>query len=478
MLAADTPPPHRLFTDDNVHDIWIEFKQADWWETLTKNYEADSSEPEYLEASFRWNDVAFDRIGVRFKGNSSYNVQGKKKPFRLKLNEFVKGQKIDGQSSFGLSNFWNDPSMVREKVYYELAAKAGMPAPRANFAALHINGQYWGLYSLVEIVNDDFLKTRFPDNDKGSLYKGDPRGTLDDMGDDEATYTSLYEKKSNEDQSWSDLLGLIQTLNRTDSAELPAAIDRLLDVDSVFAALALDNITVNLDNYIGMGHNYYLYFRPSDGKAQFLVWDPSLAFGGLSQGMTVEQMKTLSLEWSGTQMGQGGGGMQPPVGAPTDPPATPPGGFPGVPPGGVPGGPPQGGGIGGIGGGGRPLVTKLWAIPELLARYRAIAKRLNEEVVHPDEIIARMTTLRQLIAPWVALDANKLSTQEQFDKALSEDLAVTGFGGNGGTPPQNPGGEAPNAPQNPRGGGMGVVPGIDALVHARTESVRSQTNGQ
>ena len=91
-----------------------------------------------------------------------------------------------------------------------------------------------------------------------------------------------------------------------------------------------------------------------------------------------------------------------------------------------------------------------------------------------------MTTLRQLIAPWVATDSNKLSTQEQFDKALSEDLAMTGFGGAAGAPPQNPGGEVPNVPQNPRGGGggMGVIPGIDALVHAREESVRGQTSAQ
>jgi hypothetical protein len=62
---------------------------------------------------------------------------------------------------------------------------------------------------------------------------------------------------------------------------------------------------------------------------------------------------------------------------------------------------------------------------------------------------------------------------------LSEDLTMTGFGGAAGTPPQNPGGEVPDAPQNPRGGGgMGVIPGIDALVHAREESVRAQTSAQ
>lgn len=139
---------------------------------------------------------------MRFtKGNSSCRgARTDKKPFRLKFNEFVKGQKVQGIGSINLNNSWNDPSHVREKLYYEIATAAGMKASRTNFANLYINDKYWGLYLLCEIVNQDFLDTRFPTGERtGNLYKGDPSGTFEYSGEDKTTYKSLYEKKTNED---------------------------------------------------------------------------------------------------------------------------------------------------------------------------------------------------------------------------------------------------------------------------------------
>jgi hypothetical protein len=70
-------------------------------------------------------------------------------------------------ASFGLSNAWSEPSYVREKPYYEMAAALGMPAC----------DEYWGLYILGEIVNGDFLTNHFGNgNDGGNLYKASDPG--------------------------------------------------------------------------------------------------------------------------------------------------------------------------------------------------------------------------------------------------------------------------------------------------------------
>jgi spore coat protein CotH len=138
-FAQMSPPGHFAFYRDEVHEIRLRFSQSNYWETLTKNYE-DNEDVPYLEASLTWGPFSFAKVGVRFKGNSSYNgATTKKKPFRIKLNEFVKGQKIMGMASFNLSNGWNDPSLLREKVYNDLATDAGIVGPRANMAALYIN---------------------------------------------------------------------------------------------------------------------------------------------------------------------------------------------------------------------------------------------------------------------------------------------------------------------------------------------------
>ena len=284
--SAQSPPPgHFAFYRDEVHEIRLRFSQADFWEQLTKNFEGND-DPPYLQASLTWGPFSYSSVGVRFKGNSSYNgASTKKKPFRIKLNEFVKGQKILGIGSFNLSNGWNDPTLLREKVYDDVAMDAGIVGPRANFAALYINDQYWGLYTLGEIVNSDFITNTFgKGNDTGNLYKAQENATLEDKGDDAAPYKLMFEKQSNEDaDDWTDIVQLVQVLNRTPADQLPQKLEPILDVDSVLTALALDNLTVNTDSYAGfLAQNYLLYRRPSDNKFVFIRWDPSLAFAALA----------------------------------------------------------------------------------------------------------------------------------------------------------------------------------------------------
>jgi spore coat protein CotH len=203
------------------------------------------------------------------------------------------------------------------------------------------------------------------------------RASFGDLGDNKESYRTLYEKKTNEDaDDYSDLIGLVAAINRSSSEEFLENVSERIDIDSVLIALALDNATVNLDSYVGMAQNYYVY-RRADNKFVWIPWDPSLAFGALAQGVTSDQMKTLALEWTTTQ----GAGF--------------PGG--GLPPGG--GVPPPGGGFGGLGGGNRgsnarPLATKLWAIPSVKARYTELYRQLSNFAFLPEAMIGRMNEIR------------------------------------------------------------------------------------
>ncbi len=400
LLAQLPPPASAIFDKDAVHEIRIRFRQADWYQQLTRTYDQFPDDTPYLEGSLTWGEYKFDSIGVRFKGNSSYRgATTRKKPFRIKLNEFVKGQKIEAMASFGLSNAWNDPSFVREKAYFEMAKVSGLGAPRSSFAALYVNDEYMGLYVLGEIVNGDFLKAHFANkDDTGNLYKAsDPGANLAYLGTSPSAYQRFFSKESNEDANdWSDLIELARIFDQTPAAELPAKLENLVDVDSFLTALALDNITVNLDSYVGMAQNYYLYRRPSDQKWVWIPWDPSLSFGAHSQGLSAQQMRDLPLEWVV------------PAG----------GGFPGGAPGGGPNQPSNT----------RPVASKLWAVPQYKERYRQIYKAIAEGVMIPSEVAARMESLRALIRPWVERDTQKLVTQAQFDNAMTADGAASPAG--------------------------------------------------
>ena len=278
---------------------------------------------------------------------------------------------------------------MREKPYYEMAAALGMPASRSNFAALYINDEYWGLYILGEIVNGDFLTNHFgKGNDGGNLYKAtDPGANLAYAGEDPAAYQTLFSKESNETANdWTDLIELARVFNQTPIADLPAKLDSLIDVDSFLTALALDNMTVNLDSYVGMAQNYYLYRRPSDQKWVWIVWDPSLAFGALAQGLSVQQMKNLPLEWVQST-------------------AT------------------------------RPIASKLWQVPAYLQRYRTIYRNMVDKVMVPSQVVSRMNALRDLIRPWVQKDTQKLVTIEQFEAAMTAEATSGGPGSARGVAP-------------------------------------------
>lgn len=421
LPAQDQAKEHVLFARDEVHEMHLRFEQTDWFQQMWATFQANGEDVPYIEASFEWRDVKFDKVGVRIKGNSTARVNSIKKPFRIKFNEFTKGQKIEGIGSINLNNCNMDPSMARELPYFELARAAGLKAPRMNYAALYINNQFYGLYFLGEVINDDYLDSHFVKEErKGWLYKGDIGSTFEDKGDDKAPYKTTYEKKTYEDEDdWSDLIALVAALNRTPQSDLVAELDKVLDIDSFLTAMALDNITVNLDSYVGMSQNYYVYRRPTDNKFEWLVWDPSLAFGAFSSGMNVAQLKTLTLEWTGAGIG-----------------------------GGAPGGPAGGRSAA------RPLATKLWAIPEIKARYTAIYRRLAEDVYDSEKLIARMNTLRDLIRPYVERDPNKLHTMQQFENAMTVESTTTGGG--------------------PGGQGGGNAPALEPFLRDRIASVKAQ----
>jgi spore coat protein CotH len=68
----------------------------------------------------------------------------------------------------------------------------------------------------------------------------------------------VWEKETNANaDDWTDLIALCQLIDQTPASNLKQALDPVIDVESVLTALALDNLTANLDSYAGAGENFY-----------------------------------------------------------------------------------------------------------------------------------------------------------------------------------------------------------------------------
>jgi len=213
---------------------------------------------------------------------------------KLDLDEYVSSHDIDGLKKLNLNNGFKDPSFLREKLMLDFMNEHGMAAPRCTYAKVYLNGTYWGLYMLVEEANNKFCKQRFG-NDDGNRFKGDPSGDLKWLGSTPSNYYSKYELDNNETANdWSDLVHLIDEANNTPIAELHDSLETVLNTWSFAYHWAADNLFVNLDSYIGSGHNYFVYRNTWTNRFEWIHWDVNEAFGNFNFGMNISQLQNLS----------------------------------------------------------------------------------------------------------------------------------------------------------------------------------------
>jgi hypothetical protein len=288
-----------FFGTDNIQDIKITFPQENW------SYFLDSlrfNGNGMLEGLVEINGQKFENAGIRYRGSKSFTPGASRNPLHIVLNYRNANQNIQGYKTIKLSNTLRDPSMIREVLGYEIASQY-MPAPRANYAKVTINGKYYGLFVNVESVQEEpFLKRYFTQKDDNAFFKvnqdavdhpipgckNNIYGSLE-YDASPACYENNFEKISR--HGTQELMELARILK-----EDPDKIETVLNVDVTLWMLAFDNITVNLSSYIGQHSvNYYL-FRDANGQFYPILWDLNLAFGSFKNIGTGSDLKLKALQ--------------------------------------------------------------------------------------------------------------------------------------------------------------------------------------
>ena len=194
--------------------------------------------------------------------------------------------------------------MLREKVATDVFRDSGLAASHTAFYTVYIdygNGpEYFGLYTMVEEVDDTVIATQF-DNDKGNLYKPDGEAaTFADGSFNEGQ----YEKKTNEDEAdYSDVKNLLSVLHdatrTTDPATWRSNVEAVFDTDVFLKYLAVNTVVQNWDTYGRMTHNYYLYNNPETNKLTWIPWDnnESLQAGKRGGSLPLDFASVNSEQW-------------------------------------------------------------------------------------------------------------------------------------------------------------------------------------
>jgi len=266
-----------LYDVNNLVTIEIAFTQANW-DQILDTYYANGLD-ERLLATVVINGQSFDSVGVKYKGNSTYNPNNTKNPFNLKLDEFI-NQDYHDYKVLKLSTGDKDPSFVREVLGYEIARKY-MDAPQSNYAKIYVNGTYLGLYDNVESINSDFQERYLYADRIATRVKCNPANVqnggsnLQYLGANETSYYNFYELDS--DSGWNDLVAVCNIIDNA-----PSLVEDYLDIDRAIWMLAYNNVMVNLDSYSGpFRQNYYLIMAKNTDMTP-VIWDLNQSMGSFS----------------------------------------------------------------------------------------------------------------------------------------------------------------------------------------------------
>ena len=403
VTVSDVDPYHcdpdydRIYDDTQVKRFDIIMTPENWdamRQDLIEQVQLPWNETDYsyFECEVIFEGNVWEHVGVKHKGfggvHQAIERGSEKLPFKLDFDEFedafpeTNDQRFWGIKWMALNNNVMDPSMLREKLTYDLFREAGANAGRVAHYRLYLDRGdgpiYMGLYTSVEAVDERFLMDRFG-NDTGNLYKPEePGGSLITFD-----YESFVKITNQDDSDWSDVINFINVLNANyeDPQQFKTVIEAIFDVDSFINWLAVNSILCNIDSYAGIGHNYNLYNNPDDGKFYFIPWDCNLSFGGYTF-LEADEIAQWDI-------------LNPVIGHP-------------------------------------PLVEKILWVPEYMDAYTLKVRELLDGPLSESVINPRIDFLHELARPYVVGPNGEfppytlLNNQTDFDTNIDYDIPETG----------------------------------------------------
>lgn len=174
-------------------------------------------------------------------------------------------------SKLTLNNNQQDPSASHQSLVYALFRAAGVPAPRTALARVEVNGRSLGIYTVVEPVDDRFLRRHFGEG-AGALWEG----TLADF---RPGWTETLEPKNTPPpEAGAALAELTAALALPDDQLLPA-LEKRLEIDAFLRFWAVEVLVDHWDGYVSNGNNFFVHLDRRTGRFSFIPWGADQCFG-------------------------------------------------------------------------------------------------------------------------------------------------------------------------------------------------------
>ena len=251
-------------------------------------------------------------IALRYRGNSTYNMSDKKPySFRtleqpLEVSDKKKKVEILGMgkdNNWALMAPYADRSMIRDLLTFELARPWMEYAPDGRLCELYLDGIYYGVYVLSEVVSTGKHRLNLPDpGETGDELTGGYLVEVDT--DDDSTHVSKYHPVSRTGKVYDDRQILFQYKAPEYEDMTPAQLEYINNaIDEMEDAFAQDDYTnpetgyrkyIDTQNFIDyqlfteLSHNVDGYrlsgkmFKRRDSvdsRFKMVLWDMNLGYG-------------------------------------------------------------------------------------------------------------------------------------------------------------------------------------------------------
>lgn len=380
-FAEAQNPGDEIFSGIKVHNINILFYYPNYWDSLLYFYNLGTEI--HIPATVVLDEDTLQNVGVRLKGQSSFNHPNNKKSIRLSFDEFESSLRWDGLKGVHLNNCYGDPTFMREKIILDFCRDAGIAAPRANFAKVSFNDTLYAFYSMIEHVDKIFLNTRFG-NKNGDLFKAVDAFGIGDTISDFKWYTSVpdsyyfrYELKTDGSATaWPQLINFLDSLNN--NFNTASIMPSYLNLNNFYSSIAADIIFANLDSYINSGRNFYFYFNTATNKIDWIKWDVGLGFGCYSGGISNFENLSVTHVLNSSD---------------------------------------------------RPLFGKIISTTSLKNDYLYSLCTLNSSYFNTAKMFQHIDSIASIIRTYIYADQRKQYTNTQFEMNILSDLSIAGVGG-------------------------------------------------
>lgn len=278
------PAVDALFDTTYIHDVRITMSPADW-DRLRATFQESTN----YDATLTIDGETVPDSSIRSRGSGTRN--GVKPGLRVDFQRKIKSQRFRGFKVLVLDNMYNDLSFVREQLAFSVFREAGILVPREAFARLTVNGEYWGLYAIVEPIDEIFV-TRHVDSGKGNLFEYNVPATQPGQllawdfslsrGETVDDYVpEPLEPKTNEDDlDGTALIAFLRTISEAPDEAFVEEIRAFVDPEELLTYYAIEIATAEVDGLtspFGV-NNFYLYQLDGTTRFQFLPWDHDFNF--------------------------------------------------------------------------------------------------------------------------------------------------------------------------------------------------------